>query len=348
MEMNEEERELFKEYILNFISLYSDVNLLSIAKSCVEIIYNFDKGYINTWPKLIEKLHFIINKNFQIIYKNNSLFINNQFENESFYESHMKISRTNCFIYDLISSLTERYTFEFRSDPLFLEILDCMQINEVITSSAEFYISEIEVFLKNANKLNSSHCLFNVIEVYLNSLKHIINIAYNFNYQDFPEFYEDNLSRWINILMFSLNLITCDYSKDFCEVGLAAFNMWIKYVSSYYSDIVEYYKSFIDPIWKLLVDFNNKLSNSVYLKANKEKIMDSFIEFYKIIISFRRTPLLEINVEQLISTLVFPNLNATNKELEDLEDNVVNYVKLELQESDDSSSKYIKITLILN
>lgn len=291
----------FQHDILLYISSNCiDISLLDHLCDCILSAYKSQTGYLNFWPDLALKL---------------KLLLENRDLNISYY------------IYSLIANFTYRYTVEFRSDSLFMEILDCMQINEVMTNDA---LELIRIFVSSNYQ--------NVDKRHVDIVKYIVTIAYNFNYQDFPEFYEDNLEKWISILKLTCGAV--QYNPAFNDLSTTSMSMINKYFGSYYDDVRNYFNEFTDSLWSLLLNAK-KYNDPGYYKLNTE-----ILEFYKQIILYKRVNFDMDSINLLISQLILPHLEVSNKEIEDLEDKTEEFLKSELEDTEESSNKSMAISLL--
>lgn len=234
----------------------------------------------------------------------------------------------------MIHKITKRYRTEFKSNLLFKEIINTINlIARIFTDDAVSCIN----FLFSENKDNREMSL-----VYLALLKNILNIFYSINIQDFPEFFEDNLSTWINILKGSLNFqiafnlndhhLTNLYIKT-KKRAMAGLNL---YCRNYSEDIAQYYNQFIPCVWNLIGFVKHE---QIY-----EKLIKEMLDYYKIIFQHNRHQDLDMqSVQYLINNMILAEMRLTAKELDDFEDNPTHFLKVELEEVDmDSSNKNFK------
>ena len=165
----------------------------------------------------------------------------------------------------------------------------------------------------------------------------ILHIFLSFNSPDFPEYFEDNLADWMKILNgvldIDLNLEGQNIFRSYIKmktIGMRALNL---YCTNYYDDISEYHNNFIGTVWKML---KYARTDIVYAKLVKQ-----LLDYYKTLFQYNRTANMfnQDAVQLLIDNLVIPNLQLTSKELDDFEDNPINFTRIELEEVDMDSSK---------
>lgn len=278
-----------------------DKSISPIIREWVNAIYKINSGYRIIWNDLIDNLLLILNKkNYFVSYE----------------------------VYELIATFTVRYTDELKSARLFEEIIDCMKICKVMTEDALFLLSNLPTITQNNN-----------YPIFLNILKNIIIIAYNFNYQDFPEFFEDNLKDWMSIIYSTCNLVLSYQSPEIVEINIEALKILNLYLNSYLEDIKVYSSSFQDPIWNLVANLDMNSSKN-------ERLIFEVIEYYKISFMYKNTYDFD-KVNIILNKLIFPNLIITNKEIEDFENDNVAFMKSEIEEVDEQTSKIIYLFFIL-
>ena len=305
--LTEEVKIFFKENIINIL-FKIDKKLLPLVKNMIEIIITNADGYFKIWPDLMKKLSLMLqDQNYQVSIE----------------------------IYHLISKIIRRYHIQSKSKELFIEIINTMnEICEIFTKDAK----KISEYLVNNNNINENDipCLL--------MLKHIMSIFYSLNYQDFPEFFEDNLKDWLNILANTLSFNIINISNN--NVYEKCINLKAKtmkninlYYSNYYDDIYNYVSPFYNIIWNITTMIK-KIDS--YSKLTRE-----LLDFFKICFSREILKNLDDNqINNLIQNLISPNLQMTEKEQEEFEDNPVSYLKVELEENDMESNKYYAINLL--
>ena len=279
----------------------------------INIIYRANRGYRIIWPDLVTNLHAILN-------------------NKNYLQS--------LEIYQLIANFTVRYTEEVSSNRLFEEILDCLKICQTMTDDLVYHLTIVQNIIQSLQQQQSydsekesslKHCC--------KLIKFVIVIAYNFCYQDFCEYFEDNLVTWINILLSTCNLCLSLNTKEAYEVNEASLKFINKLFFMYYTDIDAHTNKFLAPMWTMVEKLNTK-------NPLLEKITSEVIEFFKCSLNNRIFNLQPEHVNILITNLVFPNLTISQKEIEDYEDNPISFMKGEIEESDEFCNKSLSINLL--
>ena len=305
--LKEETKNYFKSNILQLL-LSVETNLLPLIKQMIIIIIKKAGGYNTIWPELMSYLSNILN---QKNYSNSSE------------------------IYHLISKIIQRYHIERKSYELFDEIKKTL--NTICPILTEDAIKMINFLLSNPNDKNG-------IEQSIKMLKRILDIFYSLNYQDFPEFFEDHLKEWIEILQGSLKFKI--NSNELYDQMIKLKGKTMKcvnlYFSNYYDDMkpegLDYTQNFYNLVWDLI---------SIIKQVDEySKLTRELLEFYRINFQYRHIGNLNENqINELIKNLIIPNVKMTEKEQDEFNDNPVGFLKVELEETDMDSNKYYAINL---
>lgn len=238
-----------------------------------------------------------------------------------------KNSQVSVDIYHLINKIIKRYRIEFKSYPLFEEIKNT--IKEIAPQMTEDMGSALNFLYETSQ--NTEQTVMN-----LQMIKHIPNIFYSMNYQDFPEFFEDHLESWMNLLKGALELNIKLEDPNILHLFIKTKSVAMKclnlYCNNYYEDFMRYHDNFLPVIWKLVLTIKEE---EAYLKLTRE-----LLDYYKILFQYKRTKNIDqSSVQMLINNLVIPNMKMTGKEIDDFDDNPINFLKIELEEADMDSSK---------
>ena len=313
--MDENSKKYFKENILELM-LNSENELLPNIIEMIKIIVQGANGYLIIWPKLMDFIGEILNKH---------------------------ISPKSLHIYNLITKIIKRYHIESKSDPLFREIIYTMdKICKPMTDDAINIIKYFNTYNNTDNKDIMMQCL--------QMMNKIMSIFYSLNYQDFPEFFEDHLTEWITILNDTLLLpnktgdINNNIDPVIYELILKVKAKTLKninlYYSNYYEDIEKYAQELCSSVWTLMC--KNKI-----IKDNYSKLMKELLDFFKS--GFQMGKINNLNMEQLnqiFEYIILPNLSMSQQEIEDFQENPVEFLKIEFEEYDMNSNKYYSINLL--
>ena len=230
----------------------------------------------------------------------------------------------------MINKVIKRYRSEFKSRALYTEIQTT--IDEIAALLTEDGITCINFFYSEERHKDRETTL-----LYLNLIKHIVNIFYSLNAQDFPEFFEDNLSSWMGILKgaldFTLNMGNVATNSLFLKVKKSAMKALNLYCTNYYEDFSQYHNEYFASVWSLVQIIKHE--------QEYEKLIKELLDFYKVLFQYQRCTGFDSNlIQHLINNLIIPEMRLGGKELDDYEENAINFLKIELEESDMDSSKY--------
>ena len=309
--MDDECKNHFKNNILNLM-LNVESNLLPNIIEMIKFIVENANGYLVIWPKLMNFIGEVLNKH-------------------DFAKSR--------YIYQLISKIIRRYHIESKSAPLFKEIIHTMKF--ICQPMTDDSLKIIQLF----NNWNTNgQVMYQCLEM----MNKIMSIFFSLNYQDFPEFFEDHLEEWVNILNDTLILPNKTAVLDHIDDNLQHLAIKVKakalkninlYYSNYFDDIEKYATHFSSSVWTLMCQ--NKIRDN-YSKLTKE-----LLDFFKTAFQMERIKSINLEqIKQIFEFIIFPNLTLTNKECEDYKDNPIEFLKIEFEEYDMSSNKYFSINLL--
>lgn len=157
-------------------------------------------------------------------------------------------------------------------------------------------------------------------------------------FQDFPEYFEDNLPQWMDILIKSLN-IPGEITQSLLKLEKRALTLLNLCCSNYSEDIKDYQGNFFPVVCELVQRVKHEEPYS--------KVIRELLDYFKFIFRYNRG-IDENFVQQLVNNLILPEMKLTGKEIEDFNDNPVNFLKIELEEADMDSNKYHAINLLKN
>jgi exportin-2 (importin alpha re-exporter) len=239
----------------------------------------------------------------------------------------------SCELYDLIRLITKKYKIEISSYGLIEEII--CTIKNIANTMTQDSFNLINIFLQGEINEDMAN-----ISTYLKTLNSIVCIFHQMNYQDFPEFFEDNLQDWMKIILAFINLnVPNNYLNDrtisrlYLKLKTKSLRALNLYCNSYYDDFKEYHDSFIQPVWNMLVMTK---TDEIFYKLTKE-----LLDYFKILFNCNRIPL-NFNIPQITKhiteNLIIPNMRLTMKDLDEFEENPISFLKVEFEEVDMDSS----------
>jgi len=224
-------------------------------------------------------------------------------------------------------SLFKRYRHEFRSDRLWTEIK--LVLDAIAAPLTALFEGTVNLVPQHANNKD-------VIKILYSSLTLISKIFYSLNYQDLPEFFEDNMKTWMTNfhgLLTSDNPLLNTDSEE--EPGL---NEFIKsqicdnvalYAQKYDEEFAPFLPQFVTAVWTLLTNTGNLVKYDI-LVCNAIGFLTSVCERnqYKSLFEDENTLI------QICEKVIIPNMEFRTADEEQFEDNPEEYIRRDLEGSD--------------
>ncbi|CAN7996022.1 unnamed protein product [Ixodes hexagonus] len=224
-------------------------------------------------------------------------------------------------------SLFKRYRYEFKSQELWTEI------KHVLDNFAK-PLTDLFVATMDLAKTHASNPV--ALKVIFSSLVLISKVFYSLNYQDLPEFFEDNMEVWMTHF---LTLLTADnkvlQTDEDQEAGLLeqlksqiCDNVGL-YAQKYDEEFQKYLPGFVTAVWHLLTTTGPQVKYDI-LVSNAIHFLSSVAErpHYKNL--FEDTSVLSSICEKVI----IPNMEFRTSDEELFEDNPEEYVRKDIEGSD--------------
>lgn len=219
----------------------------------------------------------------------------------------------------------------FRSDELFLEI------KMVLDKFAQPFLSLltrvdqlIDEGLQKSDKASS--------QIYFENLLLLVQIYYDLNCQDIPEFFEDNMVQGMSIIHKYLQLVTplltdADDDDDIdilIKTKTAILELVLLYVSRYAEEFEPLIESFITTVWTLINSFATKQQKYDLFVVKALSFLTSISKISKYQSFFNS----EAALKEIIEKIILPNIYFREIDEEHFEDEPINYVRSDLEGSD--------------
>jgi exportin-2 (importin alpha re-exporter) len=308
--INDKDKELIKIHVIELMCVVSNDVQNQLAESITIISkYDFPKKWMNLLPQLIEKL----NVNDINITKGVMLTAN---------------------------SIMKRFRYVFRSDELYSEILICLQYFQIpLLQQFQYYTNTLLIQYSN-NKTE----LIIIIE----TIRLISRIFFSLNWQDIPEFFEDNVSVWMTEFTKYLtytNVLLIDDNEDNesgpIEKLQSAIIDNINLYANKYEDIFEPFLSqFTQLIWKLLIEIS--------IKTKYDILAVSSIKFLISVSSKEmNSNLFTMNIlKDIVEQIIVKNITVTDNDEELFDDNPIDYISKDMEGNDQDTRRRCAIELI--
>ncbi|XP_039257797.1 exportin-2-like [Styela clava] len=224
-------------------------------------------------------------------------------------------------------SLFKRYRHEFRSDKLWTEIK--IVLDAFAAPLTELFLNTVKLLEQHAANKDAAKVLFS-------SLVLISKIFYSLNYQDLPEFFEDNMDKWMpqfHMLLTTDNKLL--HTGDDEEAGYVELlksqicdNVAL-YAQKYDEEFTKFLPQFVTAIWELLVNTGMQVKYDL-LTSNAIGFLTSVSEKQQYKSLFEADGVLASICEKV----VVPNMEFRTADEEQFEDNPEEYIRRDLEGSD--------------
>lgn len=219
-----QDREAIKQLIVNLM-LHSPEAIQKQLSDAVSIVGRHD--FPNKWPDLISQMvEKFATGDFHVI-------------NGVLHTAH---------------SLFKRYRYEFKSQELWTEIK--FVLDKFAKPLTELFVATMKLTDMHANNTDA-------LKVIYNSLTIICKVFYSLNFQDLPEFFEDNMAVWMQSFHVLLTSdVKCLQTSDEEGPGILeqlkaqVCNNITLYAEKYDEEFQPYLPLFVTSVWNLLVTTN--------------------------------------------------------------------------------------------
>ncbi|XP_045505161.1 exportin-2 [Colias croceus] len=225
-------------------------------------------------------------------------------------------------------SLFKRYRYEFKSQKLWEEIKHVLE--NFAKPLTDLFVATIDLTTKHADNPQA-------LKVIYGSLVLICKVFYSLNYQDLPEFFEDNMPIWmpnlLNLLQIKVPCLETNDDEDkpgvmeqlrteICECAAL-------YALKYEEEFGPHAPSFVTAVWNVLLStgpqtkYDALVSNALTFLA---KVAEK--NSYKSLFEDPAT------LSSICEKVVIPNMEFRESDMELFEDNPEEYVRRDIEGSD--------------
>ncbi|XP_012879767.1 PREDICTED: exportin-2 [Dipodomys ordii] len=223
-------------------------------------------------------------------------------------------------------SLFKRYRHEFKSNELWTEIK--LVLDAFALPLTNLFKATIELCSTHANDASALRILFS-------SLILISKLFYSLNFQDLPEFFEDNMETWMNnfhtLLTLDNKLLQTDDEEEAGLLELLKSQICDNaalYAQKYDEEFQRYLPRFVTAIWNLLVTTGQEVKYDL-LVSNAIQFLASVCErpHYKNLFEDQNT------LTSICEKVIVPNMEFRAADEEAFEDNSEEYIRRDLEGS---------------
>lgn len=227
-----------------------------------------------------------------------------------------------------------------KSDPLYEKLVYCLDhLQEPITKK---YV-EMEAILSAVSSVD-----FNQTLMVMETIRLMSRIFFSLNWQDIPEYFEDNCSTWMTEFSkyLSYENSSLEDESETNEPGCieklkaAIIENLVLYATKYEETFTEYLSAFTSLIWQLLVGIKSQPKFDVLATVS--------IKFLTTVSSKQMNMHLFTDeiLQQIVEHIVVPNLMATELDEEIFEDNPLDYIRKDIEGSDQDTRRRCAVDLV--
>lgn len=233
-------------------------------------------------------------------------------------------------------SIFKKWRPLFRSDELFLEIK--LVLSKFAQPFMALLVKSDELITQSlANNDKAS------LTIYMECLLLLVQIYYDLNCQDIPEFFEDNMVSGMEImhkyLSLESSLITDPDSDDDVDVLIKTKSAIIELISLYvtrYADVFEpLIENFITTVWKLINSYITNQQKFDLLVVKSLSFLTSVTKMSKYQGMFNSSE----SLKEIIEKIILPNIYFREVDEEMFEDVPIQFVRSDLEGSDYDSRR---------
>ncbi|KAL7294315.1 hypothetical protein TKK_0012326 [Trichogramma kaykai] len=224
-------------------------------------------------------------------------------------------------------SLFKRYRYEFKSQELWTEILYVLQ--RFAAPLTDLFVATVNLTQTHANDVNA-------LKIIYNSLTIICKVFYSLNYQDLPEFFEDNMATWMtnfhNLLVVQIPALQSD---DESEAGVieqlksqVCDNVCL-YAQKYDEEFGPFLPQFVTAIWNLLT--------STGAQTKYDGLVSNALSFLATVADrsqYRSLFQDPATLSSICEKVIIPNMEFRESDHELFEDNPEEYIRRDIEGSD--------------
>jgi len=224
-------------------------------------------------------------------------------------------------------SLFKRYRHEFKSQELWSEIKIVLD---------EFAAPLTDLFKKTMDLAQTPNCADNVIKIVYSSILMICKIFYSLNYQDLPEYFEDNMGVWFTHFLFLIQVDNKALASDSDEepgtlelLKAQVCDNFSLYVEKYDSDCKDYIPRLFEAAYNLLLKTSMVPKNDILVSRG--------LEFLATVISksdMSQQFADEAVLKKICHEVVVPNVEFRPADEEVFEDNPEEFIRRDIEGSD--------------
>uniref|UniRef100_T1J763 Exportin-2 n=1 Tax=Strigamia maritima TaxID=126957 RepID=T1J763_STRMM len=225
-------------------------------------------------------------------------------------------------------SLFKRYRYEFKSQELWLEIKFVLE--NFALPLTNLFVATVDLAGKHADQPEA-------LKVIFSSLVIICKLFYSLNFQDLPEFFEDNMEAWMKnfhkLLTTDIPVLRTDDDTE--EPGLLEqlksqiCNNIGLYAQKYDEEFQPYLPEFVTAVWTLLI--------STGPQVKYDMLVSNAIQFLALVanrLHYKHLFEAESVLSNICEKVILPNMQFRPADEELFQDNPDEYIRRDIEGSD--------------
>ncbi|PBC28487.1 exportin-2 [Apis cerana] len=292
-----QDREAIKKLIVNLM-LHSPDSVQKQLSDAVSIVGKYD--FPNKWPELIDQMVEKFNTgDFHVI-------------NGVLHTAH---------------SLFKKYRYEFKSQSLWTEIK--FVLDRFAKPLTDLFVATMNLMQVHANNIDA-------LKIIYSSLVILSKVFYSLNFQDLPEFFEDNMAIWMRNFHILLNTdVPSLQSTDEEEAGVieqlksqVCDNIGL-YAQKYDEEFQPYLPEFVTAVWNLLT--------STGQQPKYDTLVSNALQFLATVADraqYRHLFEDPTTLSSICEKVIIPNMEFRESDNELFEDNPEEYIRRDIEGSD--------------
>ncbi|CAH8343683.1 unnamed protein product [Eruca vesicaria subsp. sativa] len=233
------------------------------------------------------------------------------------------------------NSIFKKFRHQFRTNELFLDIKYCLQI----------FTHPLEEIFTNTGSLINSASSTNIKPLF-ECQKLCSRIFFSLNFQDLPEFFEENMEKWMFVFnrYLSSNFPALESTEDGLtlvdELRSAVCENINLYMEKYEEEFKIYLEGFASAVWTLLRDVSKSPS--------RDQLATTAIKFLTTVSTSAHHALFagENVIKEICQSIVIPNVSLRDEDEELFEMNYIEFIRRDMEGSDVDTRRRIACELL--
>lgn len=221
----------------------------------------------------------------------------------------------------------------FRSDELFLEI------KMVLDKFALPFL----LLLTQTDELITACDNAALVSIYMDCMLLLVQIYYDLNCQDIPEFFEDNMAQGMAVMHRYLNFQTAligdpddDTDADvLIKTKTAIIELISLYITRYAEEFDPFVENFITSVWSLINSYATKQPKFDLLAVKALSFLTSITK----VVKYQTFVNSESAIKEIIEKIILPNISFREVDEEAFEDEPIAFVRSDLEGLDFDSRR---------